>query len=466
MAIEETPKIKYKNLKFFISAIGLVLVFCLIFNTISRIVVHPHDEKGFSMVGNYYEEEENSLDVVFIGSSTTYAAWNPIIAWKQFGITAYGLTTPDQPLYAAKYLCKEARKTQPDALYIFNLVTLCQYFDEDPYFAFHALLDYMPLSWNRIMIAKSICDTMGYEYKDNIELFIPLVRYHEQWKDWDAKYLNKKLDTVRGVAHYTRFLTKVDDVTENFTYTPDVVDFKPEHETLRTCIKELLAYLKEENVNAMFITTPTAGKEHDVYGYINKAVEMTREAGFTVLDMQSREKLDEIGIDITRDFYNMSHLNVHGSMKMTKYLGKYIVDEYGFKNKNGDKSYSAGASWDHSYNNYIKKIKPYVLEQEYTFKTDNHFICPKIRLESVNGTEVKLFWHKAEGADGYAIYKKSDKKLPYELVTQGELSDLTYTDKGEKGKTYTYIVVAYKGSGDKQVWSTYNPRGTEAVIPK
>lgn len=461
---EKKEKSKHKNLKFFLSAIGLVLAFALILDNLSALLVHPEDNRSHSMIGCFYQEEKNSLDAVFIGSSTTYADWNPMIAWNNYGFTAYSMTSPAQPLFAAKNLCIEARKTQPDALYVFNLVTLCEYFDDDQFFANHALIDYMPFSWNRIMLSKALCDNMDYKYSENLEYFFPIVRYHDQWENWNGKKYHLNYDGVKGVAHYGSWLRRRKDTTEIYNYTDKVADFKPEHSKIRDCVNDLLDYLKKENVKALFIATPTNGKEQFVYEYINKACEMAEEAGFPILNMQGREALDEIGIDLTRDFYNLNHLNVHGSIKITKYLSEYMVKNYGFKNKKNDKNYSAAESWNKAYKKYINYLKPFSLEQEYNLKTDNHFFCPKIFAEDMGGGKVYLHWKPADGADGYAIYKKDGDKVPYQLVTEGELSELSFTDTCTGGKTYTYVVVAYKGKGDGRIWSTYYGKGEEITL--
>lgn len=464
MEKNEKKQRSFKTLKFFISAVGLLLCFALILNGLDTLLVHPADNRSYSMIGGFYEEEEKSLDAVFVGSSTTYADWNSLIAWEQYGITAYSMTSPAQPLFAAKNLCIEARKTQPDALYVFNLVTLCEYFDDDQFFANHALLDYMPFSFNRLMLSKALCDNMDYKYSENFEYFFPIVRYHDQWENFNGKKFHLGYDGVKGTAHYGGWLRDKKDETEAYNYTDKVSDFKPEHSKIADCVNDLTAYLKKENVKALFITTPTNGKDAFVYEYINKACEMCEKAGFPVLNLQSRKALDEIGIDLSRDFYNNNHLNIHGSVKITKYLSEYMVENYGFKNKRGDKSYSAGKSWDEAYKNYLPHISPFSLEQEYTLKIDNHFTCPKIFAENKGGSNVYLHWKAAQGADGYAIYKKSADKEPYSLVTEGELSELCYNDKCDKGKTYTYVVIAYKGKGDSRIWSTYYGKGENITV--
>ena len=53
---------------------------------------------------------------------------------------------------------------------------------------------------------------------------------------------------------------------------------------------------------------------------------------------------DEIGIDITHDFYNKEHLNIFGAQKYTSYLGGYITENYDINTEHSDE---ITAEWDH-----------------------------------------------------------------------------------------------------------------------
>ena len=125
----------------FIKAVAFVLAFLVLFGAVSGVLVCPNDYRNYQWVGAFYENEKNSLDAVYLGSSTVYAFWSPAIAWEQNGIAVWNYTSPRQPLVAAKYIIEDCRKTQKDALYIVNLNRVAMKYDKT---AMHYLLDYMP----------------------------------------------------------------------------------------------------------------------------------------------------------------------------------------------------------------------------------------------------------------------------------------------------------------------------------
>lgn len=91
------------------------------FAGISKILVSHDDYRNYQWIHGFYEERENSLDAVYIGGSNVYAFWAAPLAWEQYGITVYPFACNSMPLIAAKYMIKEARKTQPDSLFIVSI---------------------------------------------------------------------------------------------------------------------------------------------------------------------------------------------------------------------------------------------------------------------------------------------------------------------------------------------------------
>ena len=99
------------------------------------------------IIRGFYQQEKNSIDVVFIGASNTYAAWQPPLAYNEFGFTSYTLAFPHLPNSSMVYYLDEARKTQPDALYVISLNGFTV--DKIDKEHLHHSLDYLPLSENK-----------------------------------------------------------------------------------------------------------------------------------------------------------------------------------------------------------------------------------------------------------------------------------------------------------------------------
>ena len=67
---------------------------------------------GIDQMHAFYENEENTVDVLFLGSSHMYTNVNTGMLWSDYGIAAYDLGGADQPFWNTYYFMTEALKTQ------------------------------------------------------------------------------------------------------------------------------------------------------------------------------------------------------------------------------------------------------------------------------------------------------------------------------------------------------------------
>ena len=113
-------KIK-KAIKYFVRITAFVVVFAVMFSWVSGILTNPGDTRNYQWVHGFYEEPEDSLDAVYIGSSNCYSFWNSITAWENYGITVWPYASQGMMFETTEYVIREARKTQPNALFIVNI---------------------------------------------------------------------------------------------------------------------------------------------------------------------------------------------------------------------------------------------------------------------------------------------------------------------------------------------------------
>ena len=59
----------------------------------------------------YYEEPENTLDVVFIGTSNVANYWDPLRVWNQYGFTSRNYTATGGQVHCFLPAIKDALKT-------------------------------------------------------------------------------------------------------------------------------------------------------------------------------------------------------------------------------------------------------------------------------------------------------------------------------------------------------------------
>ena len=79
-------------------------LFALLLYPVTRVFSHYPDYRSYHTIGGFYEEEADSLDAVYLGSSNCYAFWNALVAWHSHGLAVYP--------YASPWLCHATRAFQ------------------------------------------------------------------------------------------------------------------------------------------------------------------------------------------------------------------------------------------------------------------------------------------------------------------------------------------------------------------
>lgn len=331
-----------------------LLILTFIFLSIQTALVGNPDSRDSERITGFFELPDESLDVVFLGSSATYAFWNAPVAWAEYGITAYPLSNSAQPSFAAKFLIEDAKKHHPDALYIINVTHLLERYD--PYI--DNLLTNYPLSLNKIRMTNYLCKQAGFSLVKTLGMHFPVFRYKERWSQLRLSDFEKKPDAYMGGSRYDVFLNQ----------SKDVSGFKPDF-TIKAELKEyeiqgmndLIDYCEQENVNVLFVIMPQAVGENRLKKQ-NAVAEILESRGMNFLDL--RKYADEMGMDYKVDYYNERHTNLHGSIKVTDYLARYLVENHGFKDKRGQEEYQ---NWQIATDKYFKLIRPYLIESDYKY---------------------------------------------------------------------------------------------------
>ena len=432
-----------------IKIIAFILIFVLLLAYFNRVLTYSSYVVESRWMTEIYEEKENSLDAVYIGSSKVYAYWNPNVAWNDYGITVYPYNCASQPLMVAEYLVREARKTQPDAVYIINISTLGDGGVKD--YVMHRLFDFMPFSIDKLKFMDYCLDMAELGPLERLEYYFPIIRYHT--KSTNLKEGNvspSSLKDVNGANTLGHYFNRTVDLTDEYKITDERVGISKE---LDQSIDSLLDYCEAENVKVLFTSAPCAENE-EMRGKINTVADKIEARGFDVCNFVKHP--EEMNLDLATDYYNSDHTNVHGSIKYTKHLSEYLVDKYHFKNKKNDKDYE---SWNKGYENYQKYITPYALDIEIdsSYSRDYSLEAPEWFGVSAEEPYNEVYWKKSEEAQGYAIYRKCDNSS-WERIA--DVTDNSYIDKKvEAGHSYTYTVVPYRMSNGVRSYGKFKYNG-------
>lgn len=322
-----------------VAVLSLALAVLLILGAAQEYFLARLDNDQIRIEG-FYKEEQNSLDVCFIGSSECYAGFSSVQAYKETGITSYPFCTEGNPIAMAKYELKEVLKTQNPQLIIIEINGAVYNKEADilklP--LLHKTLDSIPMSKNKIDAIQAIIPE-----ENRAEFYLPFIKYHGAWDDYKkhSKWAKSKFEMqLRGYsllkASSVYATTSTDGTDKNKLIPP--AELKKDDKTLELnekaeyFLKDLLQYCKDEKLdNVVFARLPhiVDKKQTNRFRRTNRAGEIIEEYGFDFINLEKNQI--DIGLDWNKDFYNCDHMNINGQEKFTKYFCNLIQNDYGVK---------------------------------------------------------------------------------------------------------------------------------------
>ncbi len=337
-----------------LKAIIFVCLFLFMLRSVTYMIRTNGEIKDI-FVG-FYAEPEDTIDVIMIGSSPVYPFYAAPQMWGEHGFTAYPLSSNVQQPQAGIYLVKEALKTQSPELFVFELRMYTYTKEELSYYTAHTrgVTDNLKYSWNRFEMINALIEDPTERYTYYFDIF----KYHSNWKtmilpDQYSAIFYERLHPLKGyLMHDTVVPAEVVSLEDEAGATPIPIE---QEETLR----ELLVYLQENELEALFIVSPMVLDE-ELQMQFNYMEEIVSSYGYQYLNFN--EYYGEIGIDFAADFYDGgSHTNASGAEKCTAFLGSYLTDNYELEDKRGDEEYSswneAYSYWQEEYQKAMEKIR-------------------------------------------------------------------------------------------------------------
>ena len=287
-----------------------------------------------SLIAEYYAEEGNAHDVLFVGDCEVYESFTPPTLWEEYGITSYVRGSAQQLAWQSYYLLEETLQYETPRVVVFNVLALKYGTPQDE--AYNRMtLDGMRLSATKL---RAIRASMTEEESLASYLF-PLLRFHSRWKELkgeDWRYLFGH----EAVSHNGYLMqTEIRGGRAEITPTP-LADY-----TLPATSMEYLDRMRDlcaqKGITLILIKAPT--NDWRYHWYDEWDAQIVEYAATNNLSYYNFIPLtEEIGIDWSTDTYDAGvHLNVYGAEKLTSYFGAILADEFGLAGHKDDERLSA-----------------------------------------------------------------------------------------------------------------------------
>lgn len=319
-----------KKVQKIIGCICFVLLFLVLFVIVTDILV----KKTTAQPQSIYTEKEDSLDVVFVGSSHVYAGIFPLKLYEDYGIASCNVATSAQTLGTSYCAVKEAIKTQTPEVIVLEMYSMYNGSSYGSFADFHWFMDSVPFGVRKYNLLKEMLPREEW----NRYLF-PIMEYHNRWKELEEKdFYPTQEEAFNKGATCSLF-----GVTEAF---PDL-EILPKEATTELpegsleYLEKIVMLCQKNEVELVLVTIPfyADGSEvHQDQGIYNAVYPVAEEWNIDYINMFHH--LEELDFDFQTDMGEWSHVNEKGADKVTSYLGKYLTKNYDLPDRRGEEAYS------------------------------------------------------------------------------------------------------------------------------
>ncbi len=339
-----------------VRTIIFLVILMIVLGYLNDVFSYPSGKDGDGVKERYnsfYKQPDKTIDGIYIGASGVDRYWVAPQAYHDYGETVFALSSGLQPLAFTKYLMKESMKTQSPSLFILDLRSVTKSADDMTEGLIRKVTDNMKFSFNRIATIKGLLDYASkgdnnVDQNDELSYYLSLINYHSKWDGEitlkDLLNPNPSIDVMGFAAHtdiiYNIKPQELPKPSKNMKAIPK------ETETILIDLLDYCDSLKGK-IDILFVVSPHQ-EEQEIYEQINYAMDLVEERGYDILNFNTQEMYDLVGLDFKTDFYDSHHVNLVGAQKYTSYLAQYLRKYYSIPDRRGDKNYN---NWEEAYKN-------------------------------------------------------------------------------------------------------------------
>lgn len=286
---------------------------------------------GIYSMTKFYELEDNTVDVLFLGSSHAFESFNTGTLWDEYGMSTYVLGGSVQPMWNTYYYLKEALKTQTPKLIVLEgyMTSYTSEFSDDS----RIIKNTFGMRWTKDKVDAIKISTPESRYN---EFLMEYPQYHMRYselsrEDFFVNQGNPFFENWKGFG--CNMITTAFEAPD----VSDVTERQPLYEKSEEYYRKTIELAIAHNIPIMVVVTPYAGITAEVQAMYNTASDIATEYGVQFINYNLI--YEQIGIDFATDAADTDHLNYRGNVKLSKDVGRLIQEKYGVPDHRGDNDY-------------------------------------------------------------------------------------------------------------------------------
>lgn len=304
-----------------------ILVGCLITSLLTVVMIDrlgillrpAHTDAAFDAINTFHDMPENSFEVIGYGSSHMWLGMNPMEMYEKYGVGAYNYACTWQAINTTELFLKDSLRTQLPKIALidtFNVNKLCKNINMNDAPEIYYTKAIPEFDGKRQYLKQCF----GDDKERHLSYYMPLCAFHENWINLSKANF---LESAHKINFYaTMGYIYATDVTPVTIADPATFEQQSLSDDAIAALDEIISICQENKIDIIFFTVPWEG----AYAYGEAMKKYAEENGCVYFNFF--EYMDEIGINGETDFRDSGHLNNNGAVKVTDFLGEYIVNHY------------------------------------------------------------------------------------------------------------------------------------------
>ncbi|NLK37530.1 MAG: hypothetical protein GX299_05545 [Epulopiscium sp.] len=297
---------------------------------------------------DFYALPENSLDMVFIGSSHSYCTFDPEIFDKELGTSSFQMGTPLQHADTTYYLLREIYQTQTPKVVVMEAYwdVLDDDFEMKQANSFFEVLENPELKKEYIKKVFPMGEKMKY--------FLLPIRFQRDYFAYEANEMEKHLEETYGVHKKQKETQKGQEYYRSKGYVycdmgmlPDEYDLTNQFKNLdgkkwsiskkqANYVRKIAQLCEEKGSKLVLVTAPVANVSMDYiknYDKIHNHIEeLSKELSVPYLDYNVINQQENLLSN--ENFRDDAHLNDSGVIIVDKHFISWLKEQSGFFSEN------------------------------------------------------------------------------------------------------------------------------------
>ena len=275
----------------------------------------------------FYNMKQNSVDVLFLGSSVVVNSYSPQVIYDTYGIRSYNLASEQQSIFLSYYWLQEALRFQNPKVVVLDTGYLYPVHPESPINTLEGLtrkaLD--PMKWSSVKrdAVRELCELDSSQ--NEISYYLKNLRYHTRWSDLtenDFHLSEHNSVELKGFGPLYDYYASEEYIP--YHISSDSSSHVTPDDTMQLYLDRITELCRSKNISLILVSQPG--------NYMDDSVNSTlcsyaADNGINYINLCEETHYNSIGAVFPKDNI-IGHSNVWGAEKLSEYIGRIIKENY------------------------------------------------------------------------------------------------------------------------------------------